>query len=146
MTVRWSSGRWRSAPDVWRREAAKIAVAVGSRVYPPDWRTSSDALRLRDWMNDRDPSTPDGTAPRLVPTAPPATAPLARDDEHLVFFQRFGDEIVYIIVILFGTACFAVPTDSTGGACRRRHGGSMGATRSTALLPGTSSSQARPCA
>lgn len=102
---------------VWRREAAKIGLAVGSLVYPPSWRHSDDAYRLREWMRDRDPSTDDGKAPPLVPSSPPGGGvSLARGDEHLLFFMRLRDGATYLFVILFGEACFAVPVDTAGGS------------------------------
>jgi len=99
--------------DVWRREAAKIALAVGSHVYPPSWRLSADAHRLREWMHNRDSSTDDGQAPPLVPTHVEAGSWIAEGDEHLVFFMRFRDG-VYVCVCLFGTSCLAVPVDTSG--------------------------------
>jgi HNH endonuclease len=99
--------------DVWRREAAKIALAVGSHVYPPSWRLSADAHRLREWMHNRDSSTDDGQAPPLVPTHVEEGSWIAEGDEHLVFFMRFRDG-VYVCVCLFGASYFAVPVDATG--------------------------------
>ncbi|HEY5193123.1 MAG TPA: hypothetical protein VIJ39_04515 [Solirubrobacteraceae bacterium] len=101
-------------PGVWRREAAKIGLAVGSIVYPPDWRLSQDAALLREWMHGRDASTPGGKAPPLVPTPSPADASFAQDDEHLLYFMQLGDETTYLVVTLFGRSCFAVPVDTTG--------------------------------
>ena len=99
--------------DVWRREAAKIALAIGSHVYPPAWRLSQDAHRLREWMHNRDLSTEDGQAPPLVPTHVEFGVWLAAEDEHLVFFMRLDDG-VYSCVCLFGSSYFAVPVDTTG--------------------------------
>jgi hypothetical protein len=99
--------------DVWRREAAKIALAVGSHVYPPSWRLSADAHRLREWMHNRDSSTEDGQAPPLVPTHVEEGSWIAEGDEHLVFFMRFRDG-VYVCVCLFGASYFAIPVDTTG--------------------------------
>jgi hypothetical protein len=99
--------------DVWRREAAKIALAVGPHVYPPSWRLSADAHRLREWMHNRDSSTEDGQAPPLVPTHVEAGSWIAEGDEHLVFFMGLRDG-VYVCVCLFGTSYFAVPVDTTG--------------------------------
>jgi hypothetical protein len=99
--------------DVWRRGAAKIGLAVGSLVYPPSWRSSEDAHRLREWMHDRDPSTEDGNAPPLVPTHVEAGSWLPETDEHLIFFMRLRDD-VYACVCLFGSSYFAVPVDTTG--------------------------------
>lgn len=99
--------------DVWRREAAKIALAVGSHVYPPSWRLSADAHRLREWMHNRDSSTDDGQAPPLVPTHVEAGSWIAEGDEHLVFFMQLRDG-VYVCVCLFGTSYFAVPVDTSG--------------------------------
>jgi HNH endonuclease len=101
--------------DVWRREAAKIALAVGSLVYPSSWRSSEDAHRLREWMHDRDSSTENGQAPPLVPTHVETGSWLVEGDEHLVFFMRLKDG-VYICVCLFGSSYFAVPVDTTGMA------------------------------
>jgi hypothetical protein len=102
--------------DVWRREAAKIALAVGSRVYPPSWRLSADAHRLREWMHNRDSSTEDGQAPPLVPNHIPSGSLFTENDEHLVYFMRQGDSNTYINVFLFGCSYFAVPVDTTGMA------------------------------
>jgi hypothetical protein len=101
--------------DVWRREAAKIALAVGSLVYPPSWRSSEDAHRLREWMHNRDSSTEDGQAPPLVPTHVEPGSWLAEGDEHLIFFMRLKDG-VYACVCVFGSSYFAVPVDTTGMA------------------------------
>jgi hypothetical protein len=99
--------------DVWRREAAKIALAVGSLVYPPSWRSSEDAHRLREWMHNRDFSTEDRQAPPLVPTHVESGSWLAEDDEHLVFFIHLKDG-VYAAVCLFGCSYFAIPVDTSG--------------------------------
>lgn len=101
-------------PGVWRREAAKIGLAVGSVVYSPAWRLSQDASLLREWMHRRDTSTPDGKAPALVPTHSPADVSLAQEDEHMLYFMRLGDDTTYLVVTLFGRSCFAVPVDTTG--------------------------------
>jgi hypothetical protein len=106
-------------PGVWRREAAKIGLAVGSLVYPPVWRLLGDATRLREWMHGVDASTADGKAPDLVPTSP-GHALLAGEDEHVLYFIQLSDEITYLVVILFGRACFAVPVDTTCGAVPSR--------------------------
>lgn len=102
--------------DAWRREAAKIGLAVGSLVYPSSWRSSEDAHRLREWMHDRDPSTDDGQAPPLVPTHVERGTLFAEGEEHLLYFMRFRDGNVYLNVLLFGSSCFAVPVDTTGMA------------------------------
>jgi hypothetical protein len=101
-------------PDVWRRAAAKIGLAVGSIVYPAEWRLSFDAAKLREWIHNRDSSTRDGMPPPLIPTTPETAIPIARADEHLLFFMRMGDGTTYLVVVLFGTDHFAVPVDSTG--------------------------------
>lgn len=101
--------------DVWRREAAKIALAVGSFVYPPTWRLSEDAHRLREWMHNRDSSTEDGQAPPLVPTHVEPGSWITEGDEHLIFFMHLKDG-VYACVCLFGSSYFAVPVDTTGMA------------------------------
>jgi hypothetical protein len=100
--------------DVWRREAAKIGLAVGSLVYPPAWRLSADAHRLREWMHNRDSSTEDGQAPPLVPSHIPPGTLFAENDEHLLYFMRQGDDNAYVNVFLFGCSYFAVPVDTTG--------------------------------
>jgi len=102
--------------DVWRREAAKIALAVGSLVYPPDWRASADAHRLREWMHNRDSSTEDGQAPPLVPDHIPSGALFAESDEHLLYFMGLRDGNTYVNVFLFGCSYFAVPVDTSGMA------------------------------
>jgi hypothetical protein len=99
--------------DVWRREAAKIGLAIGSFVYPPIWRLSEDAHRLREWMHNRDSSMDDGEAPPLVPTHVPPGTWLAENDEHLLFFMHLKDG-VYVCVCLFGSSHFAVPVDTSG--------------------------------
>lgn len=103
-------------PEVWRRAAAKIALAVGSEVYPADWRTSADAERLREWMNGRDETTDDGSAPPLIPAVEGDDHPFALGDEHLLFFMKCNDEATYLGVVLFGTMTFGVPVDTTGAA------------------------------
>jgi hypothetical protein len=102
--------------DVWRREAAKIGLAVGSLVYPPVWRSSEDAHTLREWMHNRDSSTEDGQAPPLVPNAVEHGTLLAEGDEHLLYFIRLDDGDVYLNIVLFGTSYFGVPVDTTGMA------------------------------
>ncbi len=99
--------------DVWRREAAKIALAVGSHVYPPAWRLSADAHQLREWMHNRDSSTEDGQALPLVPTHIESGAWLAEDDEHLIFFIRLKAG-VHVGVCLFGCSYLAIPVDTSG--------------------------------
>lgn len=100
--------------DVWRREAAKIALAVGSHVYPPAWRLSADAHRLREWMHNRDSSTEDGQAPPLVPDHIPPGTLFAEHDEHLLYFMRPRDGNTYVNVFLFGCSYLAVPVDTSG--------------------------------
>ena len=102
--------------DVWRREAAKIALAVGSRVYPLSWRSSEDAHRLREWMHNRDSSTEDEQAPPLVPDHVEPGSRLAEGDEHLLYFTSPGDGATYLHVVLFGNSHFTVPVDTTGMA------------------------------
>jgi hypothetical protein len=99
--------------DVWRREAAKIALGVSSLVYPPSWRLSEDAARLRGWMHNRDSSTEDGQAPPLVPSHIPPGTLLAENNEHLLYFTGQGDD-TYVNVLFFGCLYFAVPVDTTG--------------------------------
>jgi len=106
--------------DVWRREAAKIALAVGSRVYPPAWRSSEDAHRLREWMHNRYSSTEDGQAPPLVPDHIEPGSQLAEGDEHLLYFTSPGDGTTYLHVVLFGSSHFTVPVDTTGTAVPQR--------------------------
>jgi hypothetical protein len=100
--------------DVWRREAAKIGLAVGSLVYPPAWRLSADAHRLREWMHNRDSSTEDGQAPPLAPDHVPRGTLFTENDEHLLYFMRQGDDNTYVNVFLFGCSYFAVPVETTG--------------------------------
>lgn len=99
-------------PDVWRRASAKIGLGVASIVYPPGWRISTDAQRLRDWMHNRDPSSDDGSVPPLIPSTPQPMVPIARADEHLLFFMQADDGVTYLVVVLFGTEHFSVPVDS----------------------------------
>ncbi len=98
---------------IWRRMAAKIGLAVGSIVYPAGWRTSPDARRLRDRMNGVDRTTEDGVAPPLGPTQLPEGAPLAEEDEHLIFFVG-GDAGTILGTVFFGTLTVAVLVDTTG--------------------------------
>jgi hypothetical protein len=100
--------------DVWRREAAKIALSAGSLVYPPSWRSSEDAHRLREWMHNRDSSTDDGQAPPLVPSHIERGTLVAEGDEHLLYFLRMMDGNTHMNVFLFGCTSFAVPVDTTG--------------------------------
>jgi HNH endonuclease len=100
--------------DVWRREAAKIGLAVGSLIYPPSWRSSEDAHRLREWMNNRDSSTEDGQAPPLVPDHIEPGTFVSEGAEHLLYFMRPGDNDTFLNVVLFGCSYFAVPVDTTG--------------------------------
>jgi hypothetical protein len=101
--------------DIWRREAAKIGLSSASLVYPPDWRRSIDAHRLREWMHDRDERTDDGKAPLLVPVPIGQMAWTVLADEHVLFFLRMQDGWTYAVVVLFGATTFAVPVDSAGG-------------------------------
>lgn len=94
--------------DIWRREAAKIGLAIGAHAYPPEWRHGDHASRLREWLNDRDTSTEDGKAPPLVPSH--LLAPLslvAPDVEHLVSFQRARGETILLAVICSDGRCLA---------------------------------------
>lgn len=102
---------WTINPRAWRREAAKVGLAVGSYTFPPNWRLSPDAERLREWMHNRDPRTQDSQAPGLAPVPFPATA-LVRDSEHLMYFVRGSDGWIYLHVVLFGAHVFAVPVHS----------------------------------
>lgn len=97
--------------DVWRREAAKMALALGSIVYPGEWRLSADAERLREWMHNRDRTTADGKAPPLLPAV--VQHPFALGDEHLLWFMELGGD-TYLSFLLFGTLMCAVPVDTTG--------------------------------
>jgi hypothetical protein len=101
--------------DVWRREAAKIALAVASAVYPPEGRVSADADRLRESMHGRDRTQPDGQAPPLVRAILPDGHPFAAGDDYLLWFMRLGDGATYLSVTLFGNITFGVPVDTTGG-------------------------------
>jgi hypothetical protein len=103
-------------PELWRREAAKIALGVCSVVYPAAWRTSGDAERLREWMDGRDTSMADGKAPPLIPEQIELGIPLASEDEHLIFFKGSPEGSTYLVVTLFGSLSFGVPVDTTGGA------------------------------
>jgi hypothetical protein len=108
------TGRLEVRTDLWRRAGAKIALAAATEAFPPGWSTGADAVLLRAWLRDRDPSTSDGTAPGLVPQRPPAGVDLSPDDEHVVFFMRFGDGITYVVVSLFGRSMIALPVESSG--------------------------------
>jgi hypothetical protein len=100
--------------DVWRREAAKIGLAVGSLVYSTSWRSSEDAHRLREWMHNRGSSTEDGQAPPLVPDHIEPGTFVLEGDEHLLYFMRRGDDDTFLNVVLFGCSHFVVPVDTTG--------------------------------
>jgi hypothetical protein len=126
---------------VWRREAAKIGLAAGSKVYIAEWRASEDAARLREWMHDRDPRAADGKAPALVPTPIGNLALLVRRDEHLQFFTRLQDAWTYAMVVLFGTAMPAVPVACT---FRTAHPGAGGGHRCPSRPPGSSRARSRP--
>jgi hypothetical protein len=95
--------------DVWRRAGAKIALALAAEAYPASWRQGEDAAHLRDWMRDSD-----SEAPPLLPRDPPGDLNLAPHDEHVAFFQRFGDGVTYLIAILLGQQMIALPVDRTG--------------------------------
>ena len=101
---------------IWLRMAAKIALGVGSHVYPPDWRTSADAAELRSLMRDVDRRTPSGARPALFPEklkAEDAFRRLMEPPEHLVCFLRSGRGTAGVLVVLFGELAFGLPVDTT---------------------------------
>lgn len=102
---------------VWRREAAKIGLAVGSLVRPQEWRTGPDAGLLREWFNGTDRSSDDGRAPGLVPSSVAGTPfeKLVTNEEHLLFFQPLNGA-TYLGVVLFGATQFWVPVDTKDAA------------------------------
>lgn len=102
---------------LWLREAAKIGLAIGSIVYPEDWRTGSDAGRLREWLDGEDtlapPGQPIGLEPRQIAGTPIET--FITKPEHLVFFQRAAGRTMVVIVLL-GSAYVSLPVDTSGAA------------------------------
>jgi hypothetical protein len=100
---------------IWRREAAKIGLAIGSKVYPASWRTGADAALLREWMHGMDASTEDGKAHGLALAAvrPSPFELIVDGSSHLLLFMR-SNESTYLAVVLLGAILFSVPVESTG--------------------------------
>jgi HNH endonuclease len=105
---------------LWLREAAKIGLAIGSIVYPEEWRTGPDAERLREWLSGKDglapPGQPIGLVPQQIAGTPIET--FVTEPEHLVFFQRAAGRTMVIIVLL-GSVYVSLPVDTTGEAVPR---------------------------
>jgi hypothetical protein len=102
---------------LWLREAAKIGLAVGSIVYPEEWRTGPDAERLREWLNGEDALGPPGQAIGLEPgqvTGTPIET-IITEPEHLIFFQQAAGRTMVVIVLL-GSALVNLPVDTSGAA------------------------------
>lgn len=100
---------------LWLREAAKIGLAVGSIVYPEEWRTGPDAERLREWLNGEDALAPPGQAIGLEPGQVAGTPieTIITEPEHLIFFQHAAGRTMVVIVLL-GSALVSLPVDTTG--------------------------------
>jgi HNH endonuclease len=98
----------------WLRQAAKIALAVSSKVYPEQWRTGADAARLREWLNGKDALVPAGQAIGLVPRQVTGT-PVERfvsGADHLIFFQR-AKGMTGLTIVLLGSVFAWLPVDTT---------------------------------
>jgi hypothetical protein len=109
-------------PVLWRRIAAKIALGVGAKVYPHDWRLSEDAAELRNQMRDPHPRSPGGEPLGLFPERLDNQNPLRwlfEPPEHGLFFMRMKNGTTALFVVLFGELFFAVPIDTTGGPVPR---------------------------
>jgi hypothetical protein len=98
---------------LWLRQTAKIALAVGSVVYPEDWRTGTDAGRLREWLRGEDTLAPPGQPIGLVPTDVAGTPvePLVDGSEHLLFFHAAGGRI-FLTVVLLGSVLVSIPVST----------------------------------
>lgn len=122
-------GEWRSGqihPEVknrvsvgfvrWARMAAKIGLGVGSLVYPPEWRTSEDAQRLRRQLRDPHPKSADGAPMGVAPGIARTESPfdkLARPPEHLLLFLN-ADGNTLLWVVIFGQVLFCERVRSDG--------------------------------
>lgn len=105
---------------VWLREAAKIALAVSSVVYPEAWRSGADARRLREWLRGRDTLAPPGQPIGLVPQEVSGTPvePLVEGAEHLVFFQTVRGA-TFLWIVLLGSVFVAIPVNTQERAAPR---------------------------
>jgi hypothetical protein len=113
-------GRILVDPLLWQRQAAKIGLAIGSHVYPPAWRLSSDAALLREWLHGEDASSESGKACGIA-LAGVHGSPFelfVEAPEHLLLFMR-SEESTYLAVTLLGAVLIAVPLDTTGSPTPR---------------------------
>lgn len=102
----------------WRRMAAKIALGVGSAIYPEDWRLSGDAEQLRTWM--RDPEAPDpggdegrfGILPERIEDRD-GIALLVDPPEHLLLVAG-SEKRTSLLMILFGELLMSMPLNTNG--------------------------------
>lgn len=119
-TIRYFSSNprinWRMSVNTlaWLRQAAKIALAVSSKVYPEQWRTGADASRLREWLNGKDALVPAGQEIGLVPRQVAGT-PVERfvsGAEHLISFQR-AMGMMGLTIVFLGSVFVWLPVDTT---------------------------------
>jgi hypothetical protein len=105
---------------IWLREAAKIGLAVGSEVYPEEWRVGPDAARLREWLRGEDALLPAGQPIGLVPREVPGSPIelLVDGGEHLLFFQP-ARGMTFLTIVLLGSVFVSIPVASSGGPAPR---------------------------
>lgn len=124
--VNWEKGESRPTVRVnlkvnivaWRRMAAKVALGVGSSIYPEDWRLSGDAETLRTWM--RDPEAPDpggeegrfGILPERIEDRD-GIALLVDPPEHLLLVVG-SEKRACLLMILFGELLMSMPLNTNG--------------------------------
>jgi hypothetical protein len=98
----------------WTKAASKAALAIGSYVDPEEWRTGSDASRLREWMRAEDQSRADNVAPGMLPRHAPDRLKglLSSTAEHLVFFHRRDDQVLLNVALFGGQCCYSIPVGS----------------------------------
>ena len=96
----------------WTRVAAKLTLGVGSVVYEPEWRTSSDAERLRRIMNGGEDEHGNVVIPVWLDDDH-VMRTLVTPPEHVVYFGAHGGTTTAVIV-LFGEALFGLPIETEG--------------------------------
>ena len=95
----------------WTSMAAKVGLGIGSIVYEPAWRASSDAVFLRRVMRDGH----DGDGNVLIPefVGDHVVRELAGPPNHVVYFASHR-RTTRMMLVLFGEAMIAAPIDTTG--------------------------------
>jgi hypothetical protein len=102
---------------IWLRATAKMALGIASYVYPPEWRSSSDADHLRYLMRCDKPRAEDGReiigiCPSWVKDDP--IGKIAVPPMHVAWFTGGYDGVTRLFMVILGELMVNMAVDTAG--------------------------------